>query len=272
LRKFLLILPLVLGTGAVIAAEPAVQTAVTKDGLRFGWLGSKPTNPLPTVLFIGGAVEDSLVGPEYTEAITTLGPRFLFATLDIPGFGEDRREGEPGGIQTWRYRLDHNEDFIGDFVRRASAVLDHLIAEGFTDPARVAAFGTSRGGFLSLHFSAADQRVSHVAGYAPVTDLFVLTEFAKMTNEQPARLICASRIADRLTERKIWLIIGSTDFRVSTERTMDFTGRVIESALAQGRTPAIELHVQTSEGHRVPPFSYESGARWLLRQWASGLK
>jgi len=272
MRKLLLILPLVLGAAAAVAADPVVNSGVTKDGLRFGWIGDKPTRPMPTVLFIGGAVEDSLVGPEYTEAMRTLGPRFLFATLDIPGFGGDRREGEPGGIATWRYRLDRNEDFIGGFVRRASTVLDHLIAERFTDPTHVAAFGTSRGSFLSLHFSAADPRVTHVAGYAPVTDLFALSEFAKMVNEQPARLICASRIADRLTERKIWLIIGSTDFRVSTERTMDFTERVVESALAQGRIPAIELHVQTSEGHRVPPFSYESGARWLIRQWASDLK
>lgn len=271
MRSLRLLVPFVMAT-ALPAAESQVQTGTTRDGIRFGCIGEKPAAPAPTVFFLGGAVEDSLVGPEYSEAIRTLGPGILCVTLDLPGFGQDRREGEPGSIPTWRYRLDRGEDVTAGFVRRASAVLDHLIAERFTEPARVAAFGTSRGGFISFHFAAGDRRVSHVAGFAPVTDLFALTEFAKMTNEQPARALGAVRIADRLTDRKLWIIIGSTDFRVSTHRTIEFTGRVVEAALAQGRPPMIELHVQPSDGHRVPPASYESGARWLLKQWDLGRK
>lgn len=261
----LLLLPL---ATALASAEAPVQTGTTKDGVRFGWIGARPAAPAPTVFFLGGAIEDSLVGPEYSEAIRTLGPEIFCVTLDIPGFGDDRRAGEPGSIPTWRYRLDRGEDFTAGCVRRASAVLDHLIAERFTDPAHVAAFGTSRGGFISFHFAAADRRVSHLAGFAPVTDLLALAEFAKMTNEQPARVLGAVRIVDRLVDRNLWLIIGSTDFRVSTQRTMEFTERMIEAALAQGRPPTIELHVQPSDGHRVPPASYESAARWLLKQWA----
>jgi pimeloyl-ACP methyl ester carboxylesterase len=266
MRRFAFLLFLAVAASAAPGDLP-LHTAVTKGGIRFGWVGERSPGPAPTVFFLGGAIEDSLVGPQYTEAIRTLGPAVLCVTFDIPGFGEDRREGEPGSISTWRYRLERGQDLTGDFVRRASAVLDYLIAEGFTDPKRVAAFGTSRGGFVSLHFAAADRRVTQVAGFAPVTDLFALREFATIQNEQPARAVCAARIADRLTDRSIWIMIGSTDFRVSTQRATQFAERVVEAALAQGRAPNIELHIASSGGHALPPGAYEAGARWLRKQW-----
>src|SRR5438105_2232789 len=54
------------------------------------------------------------------------------------------------------------EDFVGDTVRRSIAVLDYLVAQRYTDPARVAAFGTSRGAFMAFHFAAVDRRVRSI--------------------------------------------------------------------------------------------------------------
>jgi hypothetical protein len=107
-----------------------------------------------------------------------------------------------------------------------------------------------------------------VVAISPVTDLLALTEFANMANEQPARQLAANRIADQLAERNLWLTIGTTDFRVSTWRTIEFSSRVIESALALGRRPSIELHLGSSDGHHAPAGAYEAGAHWLLKRWS----
>ena len=73
-------------------------------------------------------------------------------------------------------------DFVAEFNNRLSKVLDHLIKQGISDPEKIAACGTSRGGFLALHAAIHDPRVKCVAGFAPVTDLSVLREF-KSTSE-----------------------------------------------------------------------------------------
>jgi dipeptidyl aminopeptidase/acylaminoacyl peptidase len=146
-------------------------------------------------------------------------------------------------------------------------VLDYLIRQGFTDGTRVAVFGTSRGGFMAFHFAAAEPRVRHIAAFAPVTDLLTLREFFEMPNDQRARAIAANTLAGRLQDCAIWIIIGSTDHRVGTSRAVAFTQRLIEVAEARGRRPSIELHIEPTEGHRVPDGCYAQAAHWLQKQW-----
>ncbi|MCX6622597.1 MAG: prolyl oligopeptidase family serine peptidase, partial [Acidobacteria bacterium] len=177
------------------------------------------------------------------------------------------RPDEPPSLRAWRYRLDHDDDIAAEFTHRAIKALNHLVASRFTDPAKVAAFGTSRGGFMALHFAAVDPRVRFVAGFAPVTDLLMLTEFAGMQDERPARALSTLRLADRLADRAIWIAIGSTDNRVSTARAIEFTSRIIEAATARGLQPKIELHVRPSPGHTTPAGSYGAAARWVVDLW-----
>jgi len=243
----------------------AVQLKMTAaaEGVRFGTLRDLPAKPLPTVFFFGGPA--SLTDPESVEAQKALGPDVLCVTLDMPAEGEFRGPREPLSLGAWRLHVDRGEDVISNLTYRAKAVLDYLIRQQATDSAKVAVFGTSRGGFMAFHFAAVEPRVRSVVAFAPVTDLLVMTEFAGRTNDHLVRAVAANALADR----NIWILIGSTDHRVSTARAMEFTQRIIEASEALGRRPGIELHIVPSDGHRVPDGSYAEAARWLLKQWHS---
>ncbi|MFN7921230.1 MAG: prolyl oligopeptidase family serine peptidase [Bryobacteraceae bacterium] len=248
-------------------AQPKLQVERTSNGIRFGYLGAKPAAPRPTVLFLGSAVEDGLTQPHFLQGAETLGGEVLSVTLDLPGHGESRQAGEPAGLDAWRHRLDRNLALTSDLTARARELLDHLIANRFTDPARIAAFGTSRGGFMAFHLAAVDPRVRLVAAFAPVTNLLVLREFHEMKEPERARAIAANTLAGSICDRGVWMIIGSTDDRVGTDDAIAFSQRFIESARAHGLRPNLELHVERTEGHRVPDGSYRRAAQWLRTQW-----
>lgn len=251
----------------LLATVPPLNTATTPEGVPYGWVGDRPTKPAPTVIFLGGAIRDNLTQPHYLEGVDGLGRKVWCVTIDVPGDGNETVPGEPGGMSTWRHRLEKNDAFLTAFSRRVSTVLDHWIAQNYTDPSRIGLFGTSRGGFIAFHLAAGDSRIRQVAAFAPVTDLGALTEFAGMQGDSRVRNLAATRLADPLHDRGIWLIIGTTDFRVGTRDTILFADRLIEAAIAHGRKPDVELHLEPSEGHRVPLRSYARAAEWMLRQF-----
>lgn len=271
-KLFRLLVPLVFVTAGIRslpAAEMPVNTSTTPEGVIFGWLGALPKAPVPTVFFFATTMEASLSLQGYSDGPKTLGPGVLCVSVDLPAHGTDVRATDAHkSITGWRGRIDHGEDVAADLARRASAVLDYLVAKGHTNPTKVAVFGTSRGGFMALHFAAADSRVRNIVGFAPVTDLLYLREFQGDADTALAHGLSASRLSDRLYDRGIWIIIGSTDFRVGTQGAIEFTQRVVASARAHGlKQPAIELHVMPTDGHHVPDDSYAVAARWLLGRW-----
>jgi dienelactone hydrolase len=122
-------------------------------------------------------------------------------------------------------------------------VLDHLIAAGVADPERVAACGTSRGGFAALHFAAADPRVKCVAAFAPATDLGALSEFRGAGDHPLAARLALQRRDDDLAGRAVWLVIGDRDERVGTDHV-----------------------VSEPRGHATPAGAAEQGAKWIEQQ------
>jgi len=89
---------------------------------------------LPVYELLGGRQHERLIcyatgGPSnYPQE--RLGPEVWCVTINLPGHGVERREGEPAGLSSWRYRLEKEDDFVAYFVPRASRVLDHLIIGG----------------------------------------------------------------------------------------------------------------------------------------------
>ena len=246
----------------------AITPGVTASGERFAIVGEKPAAPAPTVFLFAGEMGASLTEQRYVDGWRALGAGVLKVSLDLPAHGADQRSAEkPVSLASWRSRMDKGEDVVESFTRRARAVLDHLIAERYTDPNRVAAFGTSRGGFMALHFAAADSRIANVAAFAPVTDLLALREFHEMSPDHAARAANATQLAGRLFDRGLWIVIGSTDHRVETRSAVDFVLRIVEAAEARGRRPAVEFHLLPTDGHRLPDSSYPTAARWLLERW-----
>lgn len=245
-----------------LAAEVAIER--TPQGIRYGIAAPKPeAKSAPTVFFFAGSAEQSLSEQRFIDCQKALGANVLKVSIDLPGHGEDQRAGEPGSLKTWRHRIDKGEDIIDATTRRATAVLDHLIASGHTDPARVAVFGTSRGGFMAFHWAVADKRVRDIAAFAPVTQLPILTEFHGV--HPMAAETNALRVAEVLHGRGLWIIIGSADDRVGTQAAIDFAMAVVTGARIKKVKPLVELHVLPTNGHTIPDESYITAAKWWLQ-------
>ena len=152
---------------------PPMRLLKTADGTRFGLFSEKPAAPAATLFIFASGIDEMGNDPAryYTQTGRDLAKDgWVYVALDIPCHGNDHKDGEPAALTGWAHRVKTGQDLMGPFVKRCSAVLDHLIAEGYTDPDRVAASGTSRGGFCALHFAAGEPRVRAVTGVAPVTN------------------------------------------------------------------------------------------------------
>jgi dienelactone hydrolase len=243
------------------------QLLTTASGVRFGIWPERPAQPAPTLFVLAGGIEDSLGSNTFRQSGNHLAKRgYLCVSVDLPCHGDDARPGEKG-LSGWRVRCVAKKDIVADTTARLKMVLDYLIAERLTDPARVAALGTSRGGFMAVHFAAADPRVRCVAAFAPVTDLAALSEFRGVGDDPFVQSLALERQAAALAERPIWLVIGDRDERVSTDRAIQFVRRVTTAALEAQRSPRIELHVLPEpKGHTTPAGSAELAAAWIEQQ------
>lgn len=251
---------------------PPMRTLKTADGTRFGLFSEKPAAPAATLFIFASSIVEMGSDPAryYTQTGRDLAKDgWVYVVLDIPCHGEDQKEGEPGALQGWARRVKTGQDLMGPFVKRCSAVLDHLIAEGYTDPSRVAASGTSRGGFCALHFAAGEPRVRAVTGVAPVTNPLALSEFKGVTEEQ-AKSINIDSLTDRLAGRIVWLSIGNDDGRVSTDDCVRLARKLVAATRKlkpEMKVAPIELIVGPSEGHRAIDEAYPLEAQFLRKHF-----
>lgn len=248
--------------------EIAIQR--TPEGVRFGIIRHENTQtPAPTLLIFAHAVEEMQKQPVYTEVAAILAPKgWVSIIVDPPCHGEDIRNGEPPQLQGWCHRLEQQEDFIAAFTTKASSVLDYLIQQKIANPDRIAACGTSRGGFLAYHFAAADKRVKAAGGVSPVTRLTALREFSATSQRERAESLNLSHLGPKLSNTSIWLSIGNNDARVNTDDAITFT-RAIVHAAAQPEIPdkviPVELIVAPAKGHSKIDLAHERLADWLLK-------
>jgi dienelactone hydrolase len=243
------------------------------NGVEFLVQGEKAPRPAPTLFVFAIDAEKTLTSSDFNRIGGLLArDGVLCVSLDAPCHGHDDKEKQANELAGWRVRIERGEDLIPSFTSRCTKVLDHLIAEGWTDPARVAAAGTSRGGFLALHLAAAEPRVRAVAAFAPVTKLRALAEFDGIKDKaaMAADALALNHYADKLAGRPIWVCIGNNDLRVGTNNAIAFTQKVLAESVAAKKTPRIELHVTRSEGHSIPPTAHAEAAAFIAAEINSG--
>jgi len=264
--RLLLRICLILAVFAPIAYSDAnkVQILKTTNGVRFGIWGPKSKRPAPTLFILSTTIEDSLKNPQYLQCGTALAERgYLCVSLDLPCHGLQQRDGEPQELEGWRYRVEHNEPFISDFVTTLTEVLDYLISQGYTDPDKVAVCGTSRGGFIALHFAAREPRVKCVAAFIPVVDLGKLREFEGCKDNPLVTETALTCYAEKFSGKPVYLIIGDQDNRVDTDSVIKFARKVSQ---VSGKKTNIEIHVMPKPGHSIPDGAAESSAIWVAKK------
>jgi dienelactone hydrolase len=264
-RFALLCLYCCIGANQAAAAEIAkARPLKTKDGVAFAILGDKAALPAPTLFIFALDTDRTLNSATYRQAGTLLAAKgWLCVSLDLPCHASQRRAGEAAEIKGWRQRIDAGENIMEDFTGRAKKVLDFLIAEKYTDPNRVAACGTSRGGFSACHFAIADPRVKCVAAYAPVADLASLREFRGAETLPLVKSLALTSHVDQLAGRGVWVVIGDNDQRVDTDNVIAFTRKLSAASVAKKLPRHVELYVAAVEGHSTPPDTAEKSAAWF---------
>jgi len=255
-----------LSQAALTTPSEVLRVERLASGVRYGLVGSSQGKPAPTLFVFQGDLDTVRQQPLYIEVARILARQgFLGVVLDAPAHGEDRRPNEPTELAAWRTRVDRGEDLLDGFLARSRAVLDHLILSGQSDPTRLAAVGTSRGGFLAFHFAAAEPRIRCVGGIAPVTDLLALREFSGVARLKETQDLALVHLAKRLANRPVWLSIGNRDERVSTEAAIMFSRALVAAAAPEAPAP-VTLLVHAGAGHRSSPEDHERLAAWLLTQ------
>ncbi len=271
------ILPLALATCILLQSlspSPAtardIKVTQTPRGTHYALGTEKYAKPAPTLFIIGNPMamlekENMRYLLETGEALAKKG--WVYAVLDPACEGHDLKPGQPSSLSGWAIHAKAKEDFLGPYLRNCIDVLDHLIAEGVTDPQQVAVQGVSRGGFCALHFAAREPRIKAVVGISPVSNPLALKEFAGVTAEQVA-YISLDQVLEPLAGRTVWISIGNTDDRVSTDDCITFSRRLVATTRKlnpQLTLIPVHLRVGVSAGHRSPDDAYALAADFLLK-------
>lgn len=250
------------------AIEPSITRHSTPAGIEYGVWGTPKTGPAPTLFMLAGTIESTLEKPYFRQCGNELGKHgYVVVSIDIPCHGTQTIKGQPSGLTGWSHRVGNNEDIVAEFNKRLSLVLDDLIKTGIADPNRIAVGGTSRGGFLAIHFAAHDRRVKCAAAFAPVTVLAALNEFSTLKQHPLATKLDLMNQAEKLAGRPVWIVIGDQDKRVGTQHAIDLADRLSTLAEEQNVPNNVELHVLPEpRGHTTPKGSSSLAARWILHQ------
>lgn len=258
----------VISVRAEKAAEPKlkVEKMKTPSGVAFALMGEKKGTPAPTLFVFAGGAADTLADQAYYNKVgrDLAKDGVISVSLDIPCHGDDVQPGESkSSLGSWRTRIEKGEKLISAFTDKVKAVVDYLVKEGYTDPKRVAAAGTSRGGFIAAHVAAADPRVRAVVMFAPVTELMALREFNGTTKADAVRALDLSTQLDRLAGRSLWLCIGDKDDRVDTKAAVNFTRKLEEASKARKLPVDVELVVREVPGHTIHKTALAEATAWL---------
>jgi dienelactone hydrolase len=249
-----------------------INELTTPKGTRFSVVGNKPAKPAPTLFLFGSTASDTILA----ETLGKLGQLlerdgYITVSVDLPEHGPEMREDVPA-LHGWADRLKKGDNWVPGYMAKLSEVLDYLVSEGYTDPNMVVTLGTSRGGFIALHFAAAEPRVQAVMAISPVTDLRALREFTGLEDNKLTESVSAVHAASALVGRPIWICIGNNDTRVSTASSIEFMNAVVNetvrrnpSAPAEESIP-IRLDLMPWPGHFSPESAHDTAYDWLREQ------
>ena len=239
-------------------------TSITAAGTAFAALPLHSGERAPTLLLFAMAGTDTLMTEPYCRVGRLLHARgWNVVSLDLPCHGADSRAGEPAELAGWAVRTAQGEDIVAAFRQRVNDVVEHIVATGVADPARIAAAGTSRGGFMAFHAAAGNPRVQAVAAFSPVTDLLALSEFAGQEANQVVHRLALLNAVAALAGRAVWITIGNADERVGTGNASAFARAMTAASQARGLECGVTMHLLPTPGHTSLAEWHDQAADWL---------
>src|SRR5262249_15609357 len=147
--------------------------------------------------------------------------------------------------------------------------IDWLTTQKIVLPEKMATGGLSRGGFVATHIASRLPFIQTVLGFAPLTELMQLKEFADIPHlQRRAEELNLLHLVDNLTHvRNFRFYIGNLDKRVDTDACYHFVRRLaITGHDKHARRQKIELMVTQSighNGHGTDPHIFEQGSAWV---------
>lgn len=238
----------------------------TPSGVTFAMLPPQAGGPAPTLLLFAMAGADTLITEPYCRTGRLLHAQgWNVVSLDLPCHGADGRQGEPPELAGWAARTKAGEDIVAAFQKRVNDVVEHLAATGIADPARIAAAGTSRGGFMAFHAATGNPHIRAVAGFAPVTDLLALSEFVGQETNPLVQRLALINAAPQLADCAVWITIGNADTRVDTDKAVAFARALTADGRARSLACDVTLRVVPTPGHSSSDEWHDEAAEWFLQ-------
>jgi dienelactone hydrolase len=229
-------------------------------------LPPQPGGPAPTLLLFAWSGPDTLATEPYCRVGRLLHAQgWNVVSLDLPCHGDDRRAGEAEELAGWAARVKAGEDIVAAFQKRVNDVVGHLVMTGVTDPTRIAAAGTSRGGFMAFQAAAGNPLIRAVAAFSPVTDLLALSEFAGQDENPLVKRLALVNAAEALAGRAAWSTIGNADERVGTDKAVAFAEALKNAAAERAMAPRVTLRVLPTPGHASLPEWHDDAALWIVK-------
>ncbi len=245
-----------------------VRHFFTEDGVEFGlWGGNGGSSPVPILFILANSIDGTL-GDEYFRNCGNYLAKdhgWLCVSLDLPFHGMFKEKKRPNPLDNWASAVKDGTDFVEFNNLRMRKVLDFLIKKGFTTADSVAVSGISRGGYLALQFAAFEPRVKSVVAFCPVVNLFSLSEFNGIEQDNIKPTFNLFSKVDLLSSKRIWITIGNKDNRVGTEQSINFFNALSNYTTYDNDKGSLELVIKSeSKGHTIPKGTVEMAKNWLL--------
>lgn len=222
--------------------------------------------PLPSFFYFSLSGSDSLCLDPYNQPVAFLhGQMIRVFSMTLPGHENDLPASE--AVQLWSEDFKHKRDPLNAFLDSFEIALAFAIEQKFVDPSKMAVGGLSRGGFVAIHAAAREERLKFILGFAPITNLTQIREFAPLEEDPAIRSLNLTQISQKIIKQHLRIYISNHDTRVHTKACVEFALSVVESATNhQVRSPKVELILYPPvghEGHGTPPEIFRAGADWI---------
>lgn len=239
------------------------------NGLTLPYLGLGPeAGPLPAFVYLSLSGEESLSLEPYNRPALALASNDLRVfSLTLPGHGDGFNKFH--AMQYWADEMQLGHDLLGAFFDQAAQAINWLIENEIVESEKLAIGGLSRGGFIATHLAARIPKIHTLLGFAPLTELTALQEFASNPQlAEQAKTLDLIHLCDALTHvRNIRFYIGNRDERVSTDACYRFVRHLAEKGHEKrARHQKVELFISQSVGHKghgTLPNLFEEGALWV---------